>query len=274
VWRAAKSRSTRSLLRAYASYSIDRRTLVDLSQQTGLSIRTLQRKFDAYTPPVPSISIATQPVALTFDGTFFGRGYGVLVYRAQGRNIHWQDIETERLVDVDAGLRHLKAQGWIFSSVTIDGRKGFVSLIKKHFPHAPVQMCLFHQKATIRRYLTGKPKTLCAKELHALVAFLGHISETLFMDCLADLQTRYAHFLKERNDAGQFMHRRLRSALRSLRSNAPYLFTHLNAQGIHIPTTTNSCDGSFAHWKAKVKIHRGLKQERRNKMIRFLLANT
>jgi transposase-like protein len=212
------------------------------------------------------------PVALTFDATFFGRGYGLLVYRACSNNIHWQEIASERLQDMEAGLRHLVAQGWRFSSVTIDGRKGAVLLINRLLPDVPVQMCLFHQKAIIRRYLTGKPKTLCGQELQALTAFVGYISADIFRNCLTDIHERYATFLKERNALGQFMHRRLRSALRSLRTNLPYLFTHQKFPTLDIPTTTNSCDGSFAHWKAKVKIHRGLRHHRRRKMIQFLLA--
>jgi len=174
---------------------------------------------------------------------------------------------------MEAGLLHLKAQGWTFSSVTIDGRKGAISLVKRLFPEVPVQLCLFHQKAIIRRYLTGHPKTLCGKELRALVAFLGYIDEEIFMDCLDDLRNRYADFLKERNELNQFKHRRLRSALRSLRTNAQFIFAHQRFPESNIPRTTNSCDGSFAHWKNKVKIHRGLNKERRAKMIGFLLQN-
>ena len=198
----------------------------------------------------------------------------MLIYRAQSRNIHWQEIENERICDMEAGLLHLRDQGWRFSSVTIDGRKGAISLVKRLFPDAPVQLCLFHQKAIVRRYLTGHPKTLCGKELRALTAFLGFVPEEIFLDCLEDLRSRYADFLKERNELGKFKHRRLRSALRSLRSNAPFLFTHQRFPDRAVPTTTNSCDGSFAHWKNKVKIHRGLKKERRAKMIRFLLSKS
>ena len=196
----------------------------------------------------------------------------MLIYRAQGRNIHWQEIESERLCDMEAGLLHLKAQGWSFSSVTIDGRKGAISLVKRLFPDVPVQLCLFHQKAIVRRYLTGHPKALCGKELRALTSFLGHIDEKIFMECLDDLMDRYADFLKERNELNQFKHRKLRSALRSLRSNAPFLFAHQKFPEGTVPTTTNSCDGSFAHWKNKVRIHRGLKKDRRTKMINFLLS--
>lgn len=197
-----------------------------------------------------------------------------MVYRAEGRNIHWQEIESETLAVLEAGLMHLKEQGWRFSSVTVDGRKGAISLINRSFPDVPIQFCIFHQKAIIRRYLTAKPKTLCGRELRALTAFLGYISEEIFIECLDDLQIRYVDFLKERNDQNQFKHRRLRSAFRSLRSNIPYLFAHQRFPDRAIPTTTNSCDGSFAHWKNKVKIHRGLKAERRQKMINFLLSKS
>ena len=56
----------------------------------------------------------------------------------------------------------------------------------------------------------------------------------------------------------QYKHRQLRSAFRSLHTNMPYLFTYKNHPYLKIPNTTNSSDGSFAHWKQKLKIHRSL----------------
>jgi len=85
------------------------------------------------------------------------------------------------------------------------------------------------------------------------------------------LQRKYQEFLKERNENRQFVHRKLRSAFRSLKTNLPYLFTCKNHPELNIPNTTNSCDGSFAHWKQKLKIHRGLKKHRRDKMASFLM---
>ena len=274
MWLKPRRCRSKRIETAYQAYSCGRQTLFDLSQSTGKAVSTLRRAFDLLTPSSSRLPIPAEPVALTFDGTFFGRGYGLLIYRAQGRNIYWQEIESERICDMEAGLLHLRDQGWRFSSITIDGRKGAISLVNRLFSDMPVQLCLFHQKAIVRRYLTGHPKTLCGKELRALVAFLGFIPEKIFMDCLDDLRKRYADFLKERNELNQFKHRRLRSALRSLRSNAPYLFTYERFPERGIPHTTNSCDGSFAHWKNKVKIHRGLRKERRAKMIAFLLSKS
>lgn len=197
-----------------------------------------------------------------------------MVYRARGRNIHWQEMESETLAIMEQGLRHLAARGWRFSSMTIDGRKGAVSLIKRLFPSMPVQLCLFHQKAIVRRYLTTRPKTRCGKEIRLLVSFLAHIDEECFLGCLADIRAQHGDFLKERNEQGQFRHRKLRSALCSLTTNASLLYTWKRHPELNIPTTTNSCDGSFAHWKNKVKIHRGLRKHRRAKMIQTILAKT
>lgn len=259
---------------AYHDYSTGRQTLNDLGRKYGCSTRTLRRHFDKHTPVAPTLSSPGKPVALTFDGTFFGRGYGLMVYRAEGRNIHWHEMESETLAVTEQGLSHLTAQGWNFSSVTVDGRKGTISLVKRLFPTTPLQLCLFHQKAIVRRYLTTKPKTLCGKEIRTLLSFLTFIDEHLFLDCLTDIKKWYGDFLKERNEQGQFKHRKIRSALRSLTTNAPHLYTWARHPELDIPTTTNSCDGSFAHWKNKVKIHRGLRKARRAKMIKTLLAQT
>ena len=264
----------RATSRAYSRYSEGRQTLHELSERCGKSVRTLRRAFDLLPPASCHQKPSAEPVALTFDGTFFGRGCGLMVYRALSRNIHWQEIESETLAVVETGLKHLMAQGWCFSSMTVDGRKGTISLIKRLFPDMPVQFCLFHQKAIIRRYLTTRPKTICGKELRELTRFLGYVPEKLFMECLDDIRDRYVDFLKERNELGQFKHRKLRSALRSLRLNASNLFAYQKFPERAIPTTTNSCDGSFAHWKNKVKIHRGLRPKRRLKMIHFLLSNS
>jgi hypothetical protein len=248
--------------------------LSDLAERYGCSVKTLQRHFERYQPALKIITASPSPVALTFDGTFFGRHYGLLVYRAEGKNIYWQEIESENLAIIEEGLRHLIGVGWQFSSITIDGRKGTVSLVKRLFPDVPMQLCIFHQKATIRRYLTAKPKTQCGKEIRTLVSFMAHMDERLFLECLIGIKNDYADFLKERNEQGQFKHRKLRSALRSLTTNATLIYAYKNHPELNIPSTTNSCDGSFAHWKNKVKIHRGLKHKRKQKMISFLIDNS
>ncbi len=274
VWQQACKQAGRWVVRAYQEYSIGKQTLDELSIRYRRSSRTLRRQFEHYTPTGNNRVIPSIPVPLTFDATFFGRDYGLLIYRAMSRNIHWQEIASETMTVIEQGLLHLHAEGWRFSSFAIDGRRGVVQLLERMFPGTPIQLCLYHQKAIVRRYTTTHPKTECGKAIRALMAEMLNLAEPDFLARLHDIKRTHRDFLKERNEQGQFMHRKLRAALRSLTSNAPYLYTWKRYPELATPNTTNSCDGSFAHWKAKVKIHRGLRKDRRTKMINFLLKNS
>lgn len=103
---------------------------------------------------------------------------------------------------------------------------------------------------------------------------LTEVDYFTFKTQLEMLYEKYNDFLKECNEQGQYKHRKLRSAFRSLRTNLSYLFTYKEFPSLNIPNTTNSCAGSFAHWKQKLKIHQGLRKPRRDKMINYLLSNT
>jgi len=210
---------------------------------------------------------------LVFDATFFTRADGLLVFRANSKNIHWKEINGEKLEYLNQCLDDLIFLGYQFNSFTIDGRRGVINLLKSKFPNIPIQLCQFHQIAIVRRYTTNNPKTDCGQELKELMKTLTNTTKKQFCDSLEKLSTKYRIFLRERNENNQFKHRRLRSAFRSLKTNLPYLFTCLDYPKLNIPNTTNSCDGSFAHWKQKVKVHRGLSKVRRTKMINYLLEN-
>jgi hypothetical protein len=218
--------------------------------------------------------VPNEPVNLVVDATFFSRSDGVLVFRANGKNIYWCFIPSETIKAIAAGLDVLDKMGYCFSSVTLDGRKGVIRLFEARYLDIPIQLCQFHQAQIVRRYTTNNPKTDCGKELKAVMHCLTQTEQDTFQSLVETVYEQYADFLKERNDNNHFKHRRLRSAFRSLRTNMPYLFTHKNHLPLNIPNTTNSCDGSFAHWKQKLKIHRGLKKHRRDKMVNFLLSNT
>ena len=207
------------------------------------------------------------------DATFFSRSDGVLVFRANGKNIYWHFIHSETVAEVATGLDVLDKMGYRFKSVTVDGKRGIIRLFEARYRGIPIQFCQFHQAQIVRRYTTNNPKTDCAKELKTVMGCLTQTTQDTFESLVETVREQYDDFLKERNDNNHFKHRRLRSAFRSLRTNLPYLFTYKKHLQLNIPNTTNSCDGSFAHWKQKLKIHRGLKKHRRDKMIHFLLSN-
>ena len=219
VWVQARKQDN-WIAHAYRDYAYGRQTLAELSKRYGCHLETLRRRFEHYVAAAQPKEIPSFAVALTFDATFFGRDYGLLVYRAQGRNIHWQEVDYEKIGYIAQGLRYLYAQGWRFSSFTIDGRRGVIQLLEQLFPGIPIQFCLYHQKAIVQRYLIGHLKTDCAKAIRGLMIDMLRISEVEFLTRLHAIKRAYRDFLKERNESGQFKYRTLRSALRSLTRNS------------------------------------------------------
>ena len=63
----------------------------------------------------------------------------------------------------------------------------------------------------------------------------------------------------------------MRAAYRSLNTNMPFLFTHKKYPELKMPNTTNSLDGFFGKTKTLLRVHRGLTQERRYKLIQEIL---
>jgi len=161
-----------------------------------------------------------------------------------------------------------------YKSFTIDGRKGVIKILEARYPGILIQLCQFHQKQIIRRYTTNNPQTSCGRALKNLMNNISTSDPLEFKTRFRVLEILFRDFLKERNENNKFKHKRLRSAFRSLKSNFKYLFTNRYHPSLNMPNTTNSCDGSFAHWKNKVKIHRGISKERRSQMINFLLSQS
>jgi hypothetical protein len=69
------------------------------------------------------------------------------------------------------------------------------------------------------------------------------------------------------NGKNRYVHKRLRSAYRSLRTNLNWLFTWYDYINLKIPPTTNAIDGHFADLKNKLRNHNGLSEPRKKKFI-------
>jgi transposase-like protein len=208
------------------------------------------------------------------DTTYFGRALGYMIFRAQGTNLYYQQVESETVEWLCKGMDVLEDLGYTFKSITLDGRAGFVKYLKMRYPNTPLQYCQFHQKQTIRRYITNYPQTLCGVELKELMKdFLKYDYES-FNAAYAALKQKWSEFLKERNENREYKHRRLRGALKSLKKNMSYLFTYKAFESLKIPNTTNSCDGYFTHFKKRVRRHCGLKKNRKIKLIEFIIKNS
>jgi hypothetical protein len=210
------------------------------------------------------------------DVTFFGRIYGFIVIRSpkHKRNLYFKLIPYETIMEYYLGRMAIEKQGFKLSAIVLDGRPG----VRKVFSDIPVQMCHFHQKQIIQRYLTLRPKLEASVELKLVAASLCNSNEKQFTKQLENWHQKWFDFLRERTvnlitKRWCYTHKRVRSAYRSLKTNLPYLFTYQNYPKLNIPNTTNSLDGSFSQLKAKLGVHRGLREPIKRKMIEEILGN-
>jgi hypothetical protein len=91
---------------------------------------------------------------------------------------------------------------------------------------------------------------------------------------MQNILEEFKDFLKEKNDKNQYQHRQLRSAFFGIKITLPYLFTYQDYPNLNIQNTTNYVDGGVnTKLKDLVRKHRGMKIERRNKLLVNLLYN-
>ena len=79
-------------------------------------------------------------------------------------------------------------------SITIDGKRG----LYKAFQDYPVQMCHFHQKRIIQRYITKHPKLEASQELKKIVSTLTKTADLTFIIKHDKWYEKYRDFLNEK----------------------------------------------------------------------------
>jgi len=214
------------------------------------------------------------------DSTFFGKridkfGVAVIIDAHKKESVLWKYIDTEKSIYYILMRRELEQQGFKFQAVIVDGS---TSLIKT-FSDIPVQLCHFHQKAIIRRYLTKNPKLLASIHLKQLTDTLGSIDKERFEYLFKRYLISWEDFLKEKTFNPEtkrwfYTHRQLRSAVRSIKTNLPYLFIYQDYPELNIPNTTNLLDGGiFSYLKRLLKNHNGLSRNFKMKLIDEMLEN-
>ena len=228
---------------------------------------------------IPTSEVVPHSTVIIADTTFWGRTYGVCVFRSSSlkKNIWWHEVRSELMVHYRYGRAILEERGWKILAAVVDGKRGFL----KVFEGMPIQICQFHQIKQVTKYLTRRPQTEAGRELRALVLTLAKTDEPTFSAALNEWHQRWGDFINEKTVSDfsngktkwHYTHKKVRSAYRSLKTNLPYLFTYQKHPDLHIPNTTNSLDGSFSALKKKLAVHHGLRQDRRYKVISKLLRD-
>ncbi len=251
----------------------EKRTKDQLAGDAQRSSRTITKILDA--AELPEKIHRPRPVVLVIDATYFGREYGVLVARDPNahENLYVAELRHETKLEYQLARRTLERIGYTIQAVVLDGRRG----IPRVFEGLPVQICQYHQWQVVRRRLTTRPKLESHRALLAIARLIAKSTEVRMRTMLEEFEKQYRADLEEKHICSccgkpKYVHRKLRAAYRSLTTNLPFLYAYQKYPALKIPNTTNSLDGSWNALKSHVNVHRGLRLDRRFKVIRAYLG--
>lgn len=212
---------------------------------------------------------------LFVDGLYIGRKACILICCDEEHVLGWYLCRREKAASWEALLSRIAEPHIVVS----DGGPGFRKALKKVWPNAKPQRCLFHVFSQIRRYTTANPRTPADAQLYMIARDLMSV-ETLdqavaWIKRFKDWKEKYKRFLAEttRDEYGRirYTHERLVKARNSLNHliKSETLFTYLKeAKDIPspYPRTNNRIEGGVnAQIRAMLRNHRGLSVERRIK---------
>lgn len=270
-FRNGKLPSDAELWRLY----VDRKqTVQELASSYAVSASTIKRRLH-------NISICWEQPTLSgtgfvhIDATYWGRNSGILLAldSESGGVLYLAFIRHESISDYAAALQSVEQRGYAVKGVVVDGIKGLFETFSGH----KVQMCQFHMKQIVRRYLTLKPKLLASRELKRLMDNLTEMKKDDFERQYNMWKLRWKDTINKRSllKSGKtsFRHRRLRSAMHSIDFYLPYLFTYQCPGCEGMPNTNNKIEGTFTALKKNLNNHSGMTNENRKRFIcGFFLA--
>jgi transposase-like protein len=273
VW-ISKSRSKQKINKEklYEDRAIHKQTYKELWTTYKISSRTVQKYLDKVWA-IKKADIQPREIILLIDTTYFGEIW-LMVFKDKTTKkvLHYRIVKYETNEEYKRWVRQLQEEWWIIKAIVCDWRRWLLW----GFEDIPTQMCHFHQVQIIKRYITNNPILEANKELKEIVAWLTRTEKEWIRLELERWYKKYESFIKEKavDSKGKkyYVHRKTRSAYFSLKRNLEYLFVyHDYLDIIDIPNTTNGLEWMFGHLKYKVTLHRWLREDRKLKLILFLL---
>ena len=241
----------------------------------GRSFRRKISKFWEIWPMPPKIESPMKVVYV--DGIYLGRKACILICCNERYVLGWYLCRYENSGAWEALMQRIAAPAMVVS----DGGHGFRKALKRVWPKAKLQRCTFHAFLQVKRYTTGRPKTIAGIEMYMIAKDLLMIKDlgqaANWVTRLINWRIRHKAFLSEmiRDEKGRIhpMHERLlkaeRSLVRLVWQNT--LFTYLDeslACGEELPSTNNRIEGGVnAQLRTMFRNHRGMSIERRIKAV-------
>ena len=241
--------------------------------------RSFRRKTSVFWDiwPMPP-KIEDERDVLYVDGIHLGRKACILICCDDENVLGWYLCRDEHSGAWTALMSRIAEPVLVVS----DGGTGFARALKRAWPHAKHQRCVFHAFSQVKRYITSRPKTAAGIELYALSKELLHIEDAAGAEEWTGRFTawlsKYKGFLSQRtrdeDGTWRYTHERLlkaeRSLVRLLNDGTMFTYTDekLRTTTGRLPATNNRIEGGVnARLRSMLREHRGLSVERRIKAV-------
>ena len=184
-----------------------------------------------------------------------------------GKTLHWCFVQKENLNSHERGIKYLEDSGITILGFVVDGFWGFFVRYNTKYD---IQMCQKHMKDIVKRHITTTPKLQASKELKKLLKDFTEMTQNGFNLQFDAWLFKWKEFLKERSYNEEtrrwgYTHGRLRQAVGSLIRYRRFLFTF--EKNHWLPNTNNSLEGFNSALKDFTKPHRGLRGDRKAKLV-------
>lgn len=265
----------------FEKWIVQRRTIEQLSNESGYSVRTLKTYFHDYLqkPPVWKV-YPSEKVNLLIDGTYFNNDLCLILYR--DNTIKFTQLyrltDGEWYEELKEDLENLLELGVQIESITCDGHKSQLKAIREVCHDVTLQRCVVHIQRMCQIWLRMRPKSEAGIELRNIITQLHLIDNPLKRDywivSLIHWHERHKEFVNEKTfnlQSGRYWykHKMVHRCFMVIKKALPNMFHYLDNP--RIPKSTNGLESFFGHLKGHLNVHRGLSKEHRKNFIRWYL---
>lgn len=255
-------------------YHERKQTISELAETYNVSESTIKRRLREVTVEWHQPKLCGEGF-VHLDATYWGHNWGVMLAldEASGKPLYLEFIRNETVADYQAAVSSIENRGYKIKGIIIDGKQ----TLFKAFAAYRIQMCQYHMKQIVRRYLTLHPKLKASRALKDIMDRIATATKDEFVRDYEAWKSRWYESLHKRshlkNGQTPYRHRTLRSAMHSVDFYLPYLFTYQEPDCKGMPNTNNKIEGTFTDLKKNLNNHSGMSLMNRKRFISgFFLA--
>lgn len=282
-----KSRKQRLVNKIWHDFVWNNLPVRELAIKYSLHENTIRKILHDYKPK--PLNIASLPegeknkiTVIAMDTTYFGRNSGVVaaINAHNGDLLYFKEIfGSETNKDYELCINTLLEAGIHPKACIIDGRQGVRYLLEDK--GILVQLCQFHLKLMVKKYLTNNPVLEPNKELKLIIDSVCnkhiHMDERSFLHMFVNWHGRYVSWLNEKTidpvtGNKEWTHQDTRRAFNAIKNHLDIIYTYEHYPELNIPSTSNRIEGKFGVAKDKLRIHHGYTKDLKIKILFSLLS--